>query len=176
MKTRYRIFIIIGITIVSILFIPPNIAAFSCNTLNIKDLHCHVVGMTLFGIPFKTSIYHWFEWNDSINCGGVLAHPGKMYPCIGIEDYWGFPEKISPFSEKERFVHGIKDMFDESLSIKFSPLYLDGAEPSLEWCTNNNGLWNENNTTCYFENQEDLDSGMNSLMQYEEINFGRHEN
>lgn len=110
MKTRYKITIIITVVIFSILFIPPNVAAFSCNTLKNKDLHCHVVGMTFFGIPFQTSIYHWFEWEDHIGCGGVLAHPGKGYPCIGIEDYWGFPAKISPFSEKERFVHDVIDM------------------------------------------------------------------
>ncbi len=103
MKTRYKLTIIVLIAIFSILFIPPNIAAFSCNTLDIQDLHCHVVGMTFFGIYFKTSIYHWFDWNDPVGCGGILAYPDKMYPCIGIEDYWGYPAKISEFSEKEQF-------------------------------------------------------------------------
>jgi len=107
MKTGTKIIIIVTIVIFSILFVPPNVAAFSCNTLKNKDLHCHVVGMTFFGIPFQTSIYHWFEWEDPIGCGGVLAHLGKGYPCIGIEDYWGFPTKISPFSEKERFVFDV---------------------------------------------------------------------
>lgn len=99
MKTRYKILIIITIIIFSILFVPPNIAAFSCNTLKNKDLHCHLVGMTFFGIPFQTSIYHWFEWNDPLPCGGVKAHPDKIYPCIGIVDYWGYPPRFSQFAE-----------------------------------------------------------------------------
>ena len=99
MKTRYKITIIVIVIIFSILFIPPNVAAFSCNTLQIKDVHCHVVGMTFFGIPFDTSIYHWFGWNERIGCGGINAKPDKIYPCIGIRDYWGYPAIISEFSK-----------------------------------------------------------------------------
>ena len=94
MKTRYKIPIIAVIGFLLILFIPPNAAAFSCNTLQIKDVHCHVVGMTFFGIPFQTSIYHWFEWNDPIKCGGINSDPDELFFCIGIEDYWGYPPII----------------------------------------------------------------------------------
>ncbi len=73
MKTRYKIPIIAVIAFLLILFIPPNVAAFSCNTLKNKDVHCHVVGMTFFGMPFQTSIYHWYNWNDPVPCGGINA-------------------------------------------------------------------------------------------------------
>ena len=175
MKTRYKISTVIVVAFLLTLFIPPNVAAFSCNTMNVKDLHCHVVGMTFFGIPFKTNIYHWFEWNPPIGCGGVLAHPDKIYPCIGIEDYWGYPEKISPFSEKEPFVQDTKNRFDESLSIRFAPLYFDDREISLDWCTENNGFWSDDDSTCYFENQKNLDDGLNSIKQYEENNSNKQE-
>ena len=87
--------------IFSILVIPPNIAAFSCNTLNIKDVHCHIVGMTFFDVDFDTSIYHWFGWEDPITCGGVNADPKKGYFCYGFKDYWGYPEKIDYYSKPE---------------------------------------------------------------------------
>lgn len=98
MKTRYKIIIVISVAVFSILFIPPNVAAFSCNTLQIKDVHCHVVGMTFFGVPFQTSIYHWFEWNDPIPCGGINAKPDQINTCEGIEDYWGYPAELSKYS------------------------------------------------------------------------------
>jgi hypothetical protein len=98
MKTRYKIPLIVIVTFFSILFIPPNVAAFSCNTLQIKGVHCHVVGMTFFGKEFDTSIYHWFNWNDPLPCGGINAKPDKAYTCEGIEDYWGYPPILSKYS------------------------------------------------------------------------------
>lgn len=50
--------------------------------------------------------------------------------------------------------------YDESLSIKFSPLYYDDVEFSLDWCSENNGFWNENDSACYFENEKDLEKGI----------------
>ncbi len=99
MKTKYKIPIIAVIAFLLILFIPPNVAAFSCNTLKNKDVHCHVVGMTFFGMPFKTSIYHWYNWNDPIPCGGINAEPDKAYTCEGFEDYWGYPAILSKYSK-----------------------------------------------------------------------------
>lgn len=111
MKTRYKIAIIAISLILAIFFIPPNTAAFSCNTLQVKDVHCHVVGMTFFGLNFDTSIYHWFGWAEPLPCGGINAIPGMMYPCIGIADYCGYPAKVSEFSkisknEKRTIIEG----------------------------------------------------------------------
>jgi len=102
MKTRTKIILIV-ITLFSILFVPPNIAAFTCNTLEIKDIQCHVMGMSFFGVQFKTNVYEWFELTDSYSCGGVLAHPDKGYNCMGIEDYWGLPPQFSPSAEREYY-------------------------------------------------------------------------
>ena len=102
MKTRTKITLIVVI-VVSILFIPPNVAAFTCNTLEIKDLHCHVVGMSFFGVTFHTNIYDWFELTGSYPCGGVLAHPDKGYHCMGIADFWGLPPVLTPGVERERY-------------------------------------------------------------------------
>ena len=66
--------------------------------------------------------------------------------------------------------------YDKSLTIKFSPLNLENIELSFDWCTENNGFWNEDNSTCYFENQKDLNSGMNAVKQYGENVFGEIEN
>lgn len=65
---------------------------------------------------------------------------------------------------------------NNSLTIKFSPLNLKDMELSFDWCTENNGVWNEDNFTCYFENQKDLNSGMNAVKQYGEDVFGEIEN
>jgi len=102
MKTRSKIIIIV-IAIFSILFVPPNVAAFTCNTLEIKDIQCHVIGMSFFGMQFKTNIYEWYGWTDTYTCGGVLAHPDKGYNCMGIEDYWGLPPEFSSNAERERY-------------------------------------------------------------------------
>ncbi|NNL58092.1 MAG: hypothetical protein HKP31_01265 [Nitrosopumilus sp.] len=100
MKTSYKILIIIAM-VFTILFVPPNIAAFSCNTLEIKGIHCHVMGMAFFGMQFKTNIYEWYGWTDTYPCGGVLAHPDRGYNCMGIEDYWGLPPEFSSNAERE---------------------------------------------------------------------------
>ncbi len=99
MRNKYKIILIAIVVIFSILFVPPNVAAFSCNTLKIKDINCHVVGMTFFGIPFPTSIYHWFEWNEPIGCGGAIAIPEILYTCQGFADFWGYPAIISKYSD-----------------------------------------------------------------------------
>jgi hypothetical protein len=66
--------------------------------------------------------------------------------------------------------------YDKSLTITFSPLNLENVELSFDWCIKNNGFWNEDNSTCYFENQKDLNSGMNAIKQYGENVFGEIEN
>ena len=119
MKTRYKISIIITIVFFSILFVPPNTAAFSCNTLQIKDVHCHVVGMTFLGIPFPTSIYHWFEWNDPIGCGGIIAKPGLLYTCEGFGDFWGYPPILSKYSDPvyHQRVESLNTLYNSSIPI-----------------------------------------------------------
>lgn len=59
---------------------------------------------------------------------------------------------------------------DESLSIKFSPLYYGDAEFYLDWCSENDGLWNENDSTCYFANEEDLEKGIIAMNNMENKN------
>ena len=66
--------------------------------------------------------------------------------------------------------------YDKSLTIKFSPLNLENIELSFDWCTKNNGFWNKDDSTCYFENQKDLDNGMIAVKQYAEKVFGEREN
>lgn len=66
--------------------------------------------------------------------------------------------------------------YDESLTIKFSPLNLENIELSFYWCTENNGVWKPDNSTCYFENQEDLDAGMIAVQQYGDTTFEGKEN
>lgn len=62
--------------------------------------------------------------------------------------------------------------YEDSLAILFSPLNLENIELSFDWCIENNGFWNEGDSTCYFENQEDLDAGMIAVQQYGEKTFG----
>ena len=62
--------------------------------------------------------------------------------------------------------------YDKSLTIKFSPLNLENIELSFDWCIENNGFWNKDDSTCYFENQKDLDNGMIAVKQYGEKTFG----
>ena len=61
------------------------------------------MGMSFFGVQFKTNFYEWFEWTDSYPCGGVLAHPDRGYNCMTIEDYWGLPPEFSPIAEREHY-------------------------------------------------------------------------
>ena len=63
---------------------------------------------------------------------------------------------------------------DESLSIKFSPLYFEDVDLSFDWCTENNGGWNEDESTCYFENEKDLEKGIIAVRQYGEKVFGEN--
>ena len=102
MKTRNKIILIIAV-LFSVLFVPPNVAAFTCNTLEIKDIQCHVMGMSFFGMQFKTNVYEWYGWTDTYPCGGVLAHPDKGYHCMSIEDYWGLPPELTPGVERGRY-------------------------------------------------------------------------
>ncbi len=102
MKTRYMVVLVL-VSVFAILFVPPNVAAFTCNTLEIKDVQCHVMGMTFFGMQFETNIYEWYGWVDDYPCGGVLAHPDRGYNCMGIEDYWGLPPEFSTNAERERY-------------------------------------------------------------------------
>ncbi len=122
MKIRHKISLII-ITIVSIMFIPPNIAAFTCNTLEIKDIQCHVMGISFFDVQFKTNVYEWFELTDSYPCGGVLAHPDKAYDCMGIEDYWGLPSQLSPSAERERIVQSEENDLRNIYDVKENAMY-----------------------------------------------------
>ena len=87
----------------SVLFVPPNVVAFTCNTLEIKDIQCHVMGMSFFGVTFHTNVYDWFDWTDNYPCGGVLAHPDKGYHCMGIADFWGLPPELTSGVERERY-------------------------------------------------------------------------
>ena len=82
-----------------------------------------------------------------------------------------FEEKILNNDNADRY-----STYDKSLTIKFSPLDLEDIELSFDWCTKNNGFWNEDNSTCYFENQKDLNNGMNAVKQYGENVFGKIEN
>ncbi|MCV0431837.1 hypothetical protein [Nitrosopumilus sp.] len=93
MKTRYKIIIIVPVVILSILFVPPNIAGFACNVLDIKDNHCYVVGMTFFGVYFMTNYWTLSGLEDPIPCGGFFTEPGKVYTCSKPLHYWGYPEQ-----------------------------------------------------------------------------------
>lgn len=122
MKTKYKILIVIAI-VFTILFVPPNAAAFSCNTLEVKGTHCHVMGMSFFGMQFKTNVYEWYGWTDTYPCGGVLAHPNRGYDCMSIEDYWGLPPELSSNAERERY---------ESASIPSAEEFLEMECDELE--------------------------------------------
>ena len=63
MCEKYKIPIIAFVALIMLLFIPPNAAAFSCNTLQNKDIHCHVVGMTFFGMNCFRSV-QWLFLNE----------------------------------------------------------------------------------------------------------------
>ncbi len=105
MKIKYKILIVI-LMVFAIPFVPPNVAVFSCNTLDIKGIHCHVIGMSFFGMQFKTNIYEWYGWTDTYTCGGVMAHPDRGYNCMSIEDYWVLPPKFSSNAEREQYEPG----------------------------------------------------------------------
>jgi len=68
-------------------------------------------------------------------------------------------EKNDTFT-KLAFIDPDYPTHDESLSIKFSPLYFENVDFSFDWCTQNNGFWNKDDSTCYFETQKDLETGM----------------
>ena len=131
MKNKYKIILIAIAIIFSILFVPPNLAAFSCNTMKIKDVGCHVVGMTFFGIPFPTSIYHWFEWNEPVGCGGVIAMPEILYTCQGFADFWGYPAVISKYSDPSyhESLKSLNVMHDSSIPIV--SMNIDGYSNAL---------------------------------------------
>ena len=91
MKTRYKIISITVILVVSFFVVPPNIAGFTCNELDIKaDSICYIVGMKFFGVHFLTNIWTLYGWDEPIPCGGFSAEPGKIYTCSKPTKYWGF--------------------------------------------------------------------------------------
>lgn len=91
MKKIFKILILTTIAIISIFYLPPNIAGFACNEMNIHDDSiCYIVGMKFFGIHFLTNIWSLNAWEDPIPCGGFSAEPGKVYTCSKPTKYWGF--------------------------------------------------------------------------------------
>ena len=88
----------------------------------------------------------------------ALAPSGTKIICD--EWLWQPPQncRITPYLQTH----------DESLSIKFSPLNVNNVEFSLTWCTKNNGLWDADDSTCYFKNKDDLDKGAIALQQHAE--------
>ena len=102
MKTR--LLIIIGITLTIFFVVPPNIAAYACNELQMIDVHCHIVGMNFLGIKFDTNIWYILDIEKhSKSCGGVLAHPDKAYPCSGMQSYWGLPTEYARYMEMDHY-------------------------------------------------------------------------
>lgn len=104
MKRKFLIILIAVIGILSFYLIPPNVAGYACNELEIIDLHCHIVGMNFLGIKFATN--YWYLNDIEIydkGCGGVLAHPGKMYTCPSLESFWGLPPEYARALELEKY-------------------------------------------------------------------------
>ncbi|MCA9827955.1 MAG: hypothetical protein KC444_06140 [Nitrosopumilus sp.] len=132
MKTRYKIIISVIIVMVVFYLVPPNVAGYTCNELDIKDIHCHVVGMNFLGIKFDTNLWYMYNWQDRIGCGGVLAHPDKAYPCSGMESYWGLPTEYALYMEMEHYIPN-KNQYDKTMT----------SDSSLPTCTSTREMYND---------------------------------
>ena len=166
MKTRYKIFTIIAILVFGFFTFPPILTSV-CDYMGIYDERCpRISGIQ---VPFVGSVQMW----------NTIPHSNHfIYPIESdeVSDYCA--TRWPPAYDDGQCSDDLIDIpdLDKSLTIKFSPLNLKDIELSFDWCTKNNGFWNEDNSTCYFENQKDLNSGMNAVEQYGEKVFGEKEN
>lgn len=113
-----------------------------------------------------------------------------IFPIISIVFYGAVPVGINTrlfesCSESELDACSVDDIseksaklsaYDESLAIRFSPLYYGEVTISFDWCTENDGFWDKDNSTCYFENKEDFEKGTVAVKQYTERIFVEKEN
>ncbi len=137
----------------------------SWSKTNIKVLI--IIVIIAFITIFLTVIYPTINYKTWGN-NELSYHDGLGREVICDEILWQPPSNC-------RIVSSLPT-YDESLAIRFSPLYYEDVELSFDWCTENNGFWNADDSTCYFENEQDLGKGMIAVKQYGENAFGDLEN
>ena len=144
------------------------------------DCFYHVTLQTQFPEKIKFIITYWPEQYTKLsnNCEKISTAPLKQIKSgITIKNiqckesltlvvrYNGSPACVKLEIKTKLFERGWIH-HDESLSIKFVPLILGHPKYTFDWCTTNNGIWDDARDTCYLQSQKDLEQSLIDLQAY----------